>query len=133
MSYFLEQPELFDQALRLGKEERKNPFKVLEDFFDDYRLYECRQQLWDMVECCLTADNEPYGEAGERAVLLQQYKDLEGLLEAAWLIVQQDKGPGSPGPLKVSGKGKAGPHLSSLNAPAASKAPISGPATGIHA
>ena len=91
MSQFLEQPELFDQPLRLGKKEREDPFKVIEDFFNDYRLHECRHQLWEMVECCLTSDDGSFGEAEERAVMLQHYKDLEGLLEAAWLIVRQDK------------------------------------------
>ena len=95
MSYFIEHPELFEQALRLGKEERERPMKVIEDFFNGYRLYECRELLWNMVECCLTTDNVAFGEAQERDVLLQYFKDLEGLVEAAWLMGRGGKKDGS--------------------------------------
>jgi hypothetical protein len=91
MSYFLEQSLLFDQPIRLGSEERRDPFRVLESFFNDYRLHECRHQLWDMLECCLTSDDAAFGDAEDRAALLQWHKDLESLLEAAWLLVQQPR------------------------------------------
>ncbi len=100
MSYFLDQPALFDQPLRLGKKEREDPFGVMADFFNDYRLHECRHQLWQMAECCLTTETGSFDEAEERAVMLQYYKDLEGLLEAAWLIVRQEGPPGSSQQLK---------------------------------
>ena len=91
MSHFLEQPKLFDQSIRLSPEERRDPAGVLERFFEDYRLHECRHLLWEMVECCLTSEHESFSNAEERAGLLQQYKDLERLLEAAWLIAQQKR------------------------------------------
>lgn len=91
MSFYLEQPALFDLPIRLGPEERKNAAGIIESFFKDYRLHECRHQLWEIVECCLITDNMFFGEAEERADLLQFYKDLERLLEAAWLVVQQRK------------------------------------------
>jgi hypothetical protein len=86
MSYFLAHPELFDRPLRLGKEERNDPFEVLENFFRDYPLSDCREQLWNMMETCLTTDNTAFGEAEERDMLLQYYKDLESMIEATWLI-----------------------------------------------
>jgi hypothetical protein len=93
MSYFLEHPELFEQVLRLTREEKEQPIKVIEDFFNGYRLYECRELLWNMVECCLTTENTAFAEAGERDVLLQYFKDLEGMLEAAWLLAGGGKDP----------------------------------------
>jgi hypothetical protein len=92
MSQYLEQPALFDQVIRLGMEERKEPLRVFERFFGDYRLYEWRHHLWTMVEACLTTDCIEFGEGEDRANLLLRYEDLEKLLEAAWLIWQQRMG-----------------------------------------
>jgi len=91
MHPFLEEPALFDQPMRLGREERREPVRAIADFFNDYRLHECRHQLWVMVETCLTTDSGEFGEAEERAELLQFCKDLEGLLEAGWLLAKARK------------------------------------------
>jgi hypothetical protein len=89
MSHFLEQPGLFDQPIRLEAGERREPFRVMEAFFVDYRLYEWRHYLWNIVETCLGTDNDAFAEPGERASLLLHYKDLEELLEAVWLVVEK--------------------------------------------
>lgn len=89
MSYFIAHRELFDRPLRLEKEERNDPFEVIKNFFRDYPLSDCREQFWNMMETCLTTDNAAFCEAEERDVLLQYYKDLEGMMEAAWLIVDR--------------------------------------------
>ena len=94
MSPFFEQKELFDQVLRLGKREQLDPYSVIERFFGDYRLHECRHYLWAMVETCLTTDNVEFSDPEERANLLLRYKDLEGLLEAGYLLLQQHPGKG---------------------------------------
>ncbi|HMH23272.1 MAG TPA: hypothetical protein VK563_15915 [Puia sp.] len=108
MSYFLEQPGLFDQPIRLEPGQREDPFQVMKDFFVDYRLHEWRAYLWNMVEACVSTDNDLFAEAGERASLLLHYKDLEELLEAAWLLVLRDKeGPqaaSAPAPARRSRK-----------------------------
>ena len=67
MSPFLEQKELFDGVLLLGEEEVREPIRVFERFFSDYRLHECRYILWAMVETCLTTENTEYSDAAERA------------------------------------------------------------------
>ena len=86
MSPFLEQKELFDKVLRLREDEKRNPMIVIERFFGDYRLHECRYNLWMMVETCLTTDNAEFSDPEERANLILRYKDLEGLLEAGYLL-----------------------------------------------
>jgi hypothetical protein len=93
MSQFLEQPALFDQIMRLGEEDRQRPFLVIERFFADYHLHECRDYLWAMVEACLTTDNVVFGEPEERADLLLHYADLEKLLEACSLLLLHRDGP----------------------------------------
>jgi hypothetical protein len=121
MSHFLEQPGLFDQPIRLGSAQRREPFRVMEDFFTDYRLHEWRHHLWNIIETCLGTDNDAFAEPDERANLLQHYKDLEELLEAVWLLVEQRGGesgaassagpaavpPGKTGMGSARGTGKA--------------------------
>ena len=91
MSVFLERKEMFDQVLLLAEDEMQNPIGVFEQFFNDYRLHECRYILWSMVQTCLTTDNTEFGNPEERADLLLRYKDLERLLEACTLVVKKSK------------------------------------------
>jgi hypothetical protein len=89
MSLFLEQKELFDKILLLEDHEVREPMRVLERFFSDYRLHECRYILWTMVETCLTTDNTEFSDPAERASLMMNYKNLERLLEAGILLLQR--------------------------------------------
>lgn len=89
MSQFLEQKELFDGVLHLREEEKRDPMVVLERFFSDYRLHECRHHLWTMVETCLTTENTGFSEPEDRGNLLLHYRDLERLVEAGALLLQQ--------------------------------------------
>lgn len=91
MSPFFGQRELFDQVLRLGDEEKRNPINVIDRFFGDYRLHECRHFLWTMVETCLTTDSAEFSDPEDRANLLLRYKDLEGLIEAGYLLLIRHK------------------------------------------
>ena len=89
MSQFFEQKELFDRILLLEEDEMREPIEVFERFFSDYHLHECRYILWAMVETCLTTDNTEFSEATERASLMMNYKNLERLLEAGTLLLEQ--------------------------------------------
>jgi hypothetical protein len=91
MSQFLERKELFDEVLHLGEEEKRDPMLVLERFYGDYRLHECRHYLWQMVETCLTTDNTNFCDAEERANLLLHFRDLQRLLEAGTLLLEQNR------------------------------------------
>jgi hypothetical protein len=94
MSLFLEKKELFDKILLLQEDEVREPMDVLERFFSDYHLHECRYILWTMVETCLTTDNPGYSEPEERASLMMNCKNLERLLEAGALILERHRGKG---------------------------------------
>jgi hypothetical protein len=112
MSYFLEQPGLFDRPIRLEPAARREPFRVMEEFFADYRLHEWRHHLWNIIETCLGTDNDAFAEPGERADLLQHYRDLEELLEAVWLLVERRETEPAMGDRKrepVKGRGKRAP------------------------
>jgi hypothetical protein len=125
MSHFLEQPGLFDHPIRLGPAERREPFRVLEGFFTDYRLHEWRHHLWNIIETCLGTDNDAFAEPDERANLLQHYKDLEELLEAVWLLVEERGGESGVAPV-------AGPKGVAPGKKGASSAGGTGKATGMR-
>ena len=91
MSPFIEQKDLFDGVLLLGEEERREPIMVFERFFSDYKLHECRFILWNMVETCLTTENTEFSDPGERANLLLNYRNLERILEAGNLLLQEHR------------------------------------------
>ncbi|GGB14078.1 hypothetical protein [Puia dinghuensis] len=97
MSLFLEKKELFDGILLLTEEEIQNPVGVFERFFSDYRLHECRHNLWVMVKTCITTENDQFDSPEERANLLHRQKDFERLLEACTLLLKRPKKtPASP-------------------------------------
>jgi len=91
MSVFLEKKEMFDQVLLLAEDEMQDPIGVFERFFTDYRLHECREILWAMVQTCLTTDNTEFEDPEDRAALLLRYQDLQRLLEACTLVIKKAK------------------------------------------
>ena len=82
---------MYDQVLLLADDEMQHPLGVVEQFFSDYRLHECRYILWTMVQTCLTTDNDEFGHPEERADLLLRFKDLQRLLEACTLVIKNSK------------------------------------------
>src|SRR5580704_17770911 len=91
MSQFSQQKELFEGVLHLTDYEKQEPMLVIERFFSDYRLHECRDHLWTMVETCLTTDNTSYSDAEERGNLLLHYRDLERVLEAGAILLERSQ------------------------------------------
>ena len=89
MTPYLEQNELFDRILLLSEDEMLEPMEVIERFFSDYHLHECRHILWSMVETCLTTDNTEFSEPEERASLMMNCRNLERLLEAGALVLER--------------------------------------------
>jgi hypothetical protein len=88
MYQYLSHSQFYDQPVLLTKEEIAYPHKILERFFEDYRLGEIHHFNWEMVETCLTTDNVPYSEPEERASLLTRFKDMGKVFEAAYLFVE---------------------------------------------
>jgi len=69
------------------------PIEVIEDVFVDYSLLDQRVMLWKLIHVVLVTDNEEYKEPYARDSLLYQCKRLEELLEAAWLIIEDNALP----------------------------------------
>ncbi|HVU93724.1 MAG TPA: hypothetical protein VHE34_00805 [Puia sp.] len=103
MSHLQRHSKICDLPLLLSEGELKDPISVIKAFFEDYTLSEIREihKLADHV--CLASDFPPFDNAEYRDKLLCYRKGAEKILEAAFLLSQQDK-PASPA---ISPKGEA--------------------------
>lgn len=82
-------PEHFDRPLRLTPEQLEKPLAVLRNFFQNAHLSETRETLWKLVETVLSIKNSSFDEAEARSHLLWFYKELETMIEAAFVHCQQ--------------------------------------------
>lgn len=89
MSIYTDNPNLFNQPLRLKEDEKADPYLVFADFFVDYSLSECRDWLLKIVTSCMTDSGIEFDEADKRSDLLHFSERLETVLEAAMLTTQQ--------------------------------------------
>ena len=88
MSHYHNRPDLFDQLLLLNEAQRKDPQSVIERFFVDYRLHECRNILATVMEVCLTSESAAFSEPGAREDLILQCRHIEELMEASFCLVK---------------------------------------------
>jgi hypothetical protein len=88
MSKYLNRPDLFDQLIVLNEDQKRNPKVVIERFFGDYRLHECRDILHNVLEVCLSTDNAAFSEPGAREDLIMQVRHFEELLEASYCLAK---------------------------------------------
>ena len=86
MSIFERYQEFYSRPIRLSNEQRKEPLKVIDDFFVDFRLYESREYLAAWLECALTTSNLQFAGARQRNATYTFAERLEELIEAAYLL-----------------------------------------------
>jgi len=89
MSPFQLHSQFYNHPIHLTAEQRENPSNVLDAFFTDYSLSEVRNILSTTTEVCLTCDIHPYDIGEKRGDFLYFQKQLELLLEAAFLLRNQ--------------------------------------------
>lgn len=77
----------------LPVEYRAVPLQFLIRFFEDYKLGELVDFQCKILENCMTSDNPPFTDPGERQDLIHYTKNVHQLFEAAFLLVQQSKSP----------------------------------------
>lgn len=85
------QPKWANQPLLLTDDEIEEPYTVLVEFFEDMKLAEIRQDLANQLETCLTTDNAFFAAPWQRADLIHRHHRLIQLIEAAFLIVREDR------------------------------------------
>lgn len=79
-------PEFYNQPILLTEEEKKYPLSVIKKIFDDVKLVEVRMHLHNLLEVALTRPNTIYDDASERDTVLCLIKQLEKVIEMAWLV-----------------------------------------------
>jgi len=88
---------------RLSEEEKENPLQVLHNFCDAYHLQEVRNILWEWLVTALGKTHSIYDEAKERSNLTFFYENIEELIEAVYLLHQQQP-PAKPAASPRKGK-----------------------------
>ena len=86
MLYYQLHPEIFDLPILLTEQEKETPLRVIEEFFEDYKMSEIRDLHQRVHHICLTEDAPPFDEGSERDRLIVFRERIEKLLEAAWLL-----------------------------------------------
>lgn len=87
MSHFQQHQEFFDKPIRLSEDEEKDPIRVIENFFTDYRLSEIREINEETNRVCLTSDIPPFQDPEQRDRLISFREREEKLIEAASLLL----------------------------------------------
>jgi len=95
MSHVQQNSKFYERPLFLSEEEMKVPISVIKRFFEDFALSEIREIHKQADHACLATDFPPFDNAEDRDRLLYYRKGAEKVLEAAFLLSQQDK-PASP-------------------------------------
>ena len=86
MKFSTDYPALESQPRGLTKEEVKNPYQVLDEFFDYASLVERRQMLWLWFETTVTDSFSLRSDRRDRQWIASSYTDLQKLVEAAYLL-----------------------------------------------
>lgn len=91
MNSFQLHPDFYNRPIQLSRGEQAKPMEMLHNFFDNCPLATVRKTLCQMVETSLAVPYSVYDNAGERQTLLWFCRELEIVLEAGWLLSQQNR------------------------------------------
>jgi hypothetical protein len=91
MSHFQQHQEFYDKPIKLSAEEKNDPLKVIDEFFTDYNLSEIRKINHDVDRVCLSSDTPPFQDPEERDLLISYRESEEKVLEAASLLLENQK------------------------------------------
>ena len=104
MSHFQQHHQFYDKPIRLSEEEKKDPIKVIDEFFTDYNLSEIREINHDVDRVCLSSDAPPFQDPEERDLLISYRESEEKVLEAASVLLETQKPGLQPGQPSRSAK-----------------------------
>jgi hypothetical protein len=104
MSHFQQHHGFYDKPIRLSEEEKKDPLKVIDEFFTDYNLSEIREINHDVDRVCLSSDAPPFHDPEEQDLLISYRESEEKVLEAAAILLERQEPGQQPGKLSLSSK-----------------------------
>jgi len=111
MSHYRNHAEFYDKPVLLTADELKDPYKFIREFFDLYPLSIIRETNRDTDQACMATEIAPF-EDSDRRYDLMLYRWFEiRLLEATYVLLQNNSGaapaatlsnpfPPPPGPEK---------------------------------
>ncbi|HEV7329672.1 MAG TPA: hypothetical protein VGN63_01430 [Flavisolibacter sp.] len=76
-----------EQTFQLSEEEIKDPYAVIKAFFETFTSGYARRELWEMLACVV--EQGPDGK--DRLDLLLDFECLHAVLEACWLLYQEQE------------------------------------------
>ena len=79
-------PHWQNKPLRLTKAQKKDPWPVLEEFFQSYHLKDAREIMWNWLSAVLTSPGSFASEAQDRDNHLFFYERAEALIEVAFVL-----------------------------------------------
>ncbi len=75
----------------MTEDQKKQPLKVINEFFDNTRLHEVRETIASLLKVALTTDNDEFSEPEQRASVVFFCQQLEELIEAAFILKSKEK------------------------------------------
>jgi hypothetical protein len=86
MKTYNHHPQWYNQPLRLTREQKHDPFLVIDDFFECYHLNEVREILWRWMEEVVCSPHSISSDPLERSNHIYFYEKIEELVEAAFML-----------------------------------------------
>lgn len=86
MKTYNHHPQWYNQPLRLTREQKQDPFLVIEDFFECYHLNEVREILWKWMEEVVCSPRSISNNPMDRSNHMYFYEKMEELVEAVFML-----------------------------------------------
>lgn len=82
--------KFYNKPLRLSKKQKKDPARVIRDFYTWYHLGDLRHLLEEWMEAAITSENAQFESASDRSALFFFYRNIEQMAEAAYMLVREE-------------------------------------------
>jgi hypothetical protein len=84
-------PKWQRKPVLLTKREIKRPETVLQAFFESYDLPACRDKLWELLSTAAGSNGADFYNGSDVGEWIFFHRRINELLEACWLLEQQQK------------------------------------------
>jgi hypothetical protein len=91
MKTYNHHPQWYNQPLRLTREQKNDPFLIIEDFFECYHLNEVREILWRWMEEVVCSPHSISSVPTERSNHMYFYEKIEALVEATFVLEKRSR------------------------------------------
>ena len=82
-------PQWRNEPIRLNEAQLKNPALIFDEFFQNYRLNEVRQTMWQCLVAVISSDDSVSNDHHERNNHLHFYGQMEMLVEGVWVMYKR--------------------------------------------